>query len=229
MALTSTTTSISLGDANIPASGSCTITATVLSATVGTYMDSSVANALSTAPAGGNVGSREREPEVAPSSRGGGGGARLVGSSDCCGPLAACETSRPALATAARGNSRVDKPSDSPPSDRADIEPLQAHHDARGSLFEPLDDRELASQKNVHVVLTEPGGVRGNHFHRTSVEMTAVVGPCLVRLKELQQMRDIEVPAGEIWRFTIPPRGRARLSQYRRGSDGPRVLQHGSA
>lgn len=101
------------------------------------------------------------------------------------------------------------------------IEPLQAHRDARGSLFEPLNDRELASQKNVHVVLTEPGGVRGNHFHRTAVEMTAVVGPCLVRLKEVEQVRDIEVPAGEIWRFTIPP---GVVHAYRNTGMGPMVL-----
>jgi len=101
------------------------------------------------------------------------------------------------------------------------VERLQAHRDARGSLFEPLNDRELASQKNVHVVLTEPGGVRGNHFHRTSVEITAVVGPCLVRLKELEQVRDIEVPAGEIWRFTIPP---GVVHAYRNTGAGQMVL-----
>jgi quercetin dioxygenase-like cupin family protein len=32
-----------------------------------------------------------------------------------------------------------------------------------------------------------------------------VVGPCLIRLKEGGSMRDLEVPAGEIWRLTIPP------------------------
>ncbi len=30
-------------------------------------------------------------------------------------------------------------------------------------------------------------------------------GPCLVRLKEDGAIRDLEVPAGEIWRLTIPP------------------------
>lgn len=107
------------------------------------------------------------------------------------------------------------------PSLRTVVERLQAHLDARGSLFEPLNERELASQKNVHVVLTEPGGVRGNHFHRSSVEMTAVVGPCLVRLKESDQIRDIEVPAGEIWRFTIPP---GVVHAYRNTGAGPMVL-----
>jgi len=88
---------------------------------------------------------------------------------------------------------------------RATVEHVKTHRDARGSLFEPLDDTELAAQKNVHVVLTQPGEVRGNHVHRTAVETTSVVGPCLIRLKEAGVIRDLEVPPGEIWRLTIPP------------------------
>jgi dTDP-4-dehydrorhamnose 3,5-epimerase-like enzyme len=88
---------------------------------------------------------------------------------------------------------------------RALIEPICSHRDARGWLFEPMNDTALAAQRNVHVVLTEPGGVRGNHVHATAVETTTVVGPCLVRLKEAGETRDVEVPAGESWRFTIPP------------------------
>src|ERR1700692_1228262 len=85
------------------------------------------------------------------------------------------------------------------------IEPVKTHRDARGSLFEPLSDAELAGQKNGHVVLTQPNEVRGNHVHLTAVETTSVVGPCLVRLKEASGIRDLEVPAGEVWRLTIPP------------------------
>jgi dTDP-4-dehydrorhamnose 3,5-epimerase-like enzyme len=91
------------------------------------------------------------------------------------------------------------------PVGRTVIEVLKAFVDARGSLFEPLDDVELGRQRNVHVVLTAPGEVRGNHQHPASVEMTAVVGPCLVRLKESNEIRDVNVPAGQTWRFTIPP------------------------
>jgi UDP-2-acetamido-2,6-beta-L-arabino-hexul-4-ose reductase len=85
------------------------------------------------------------------------------------------------------------------------VQTVKTHRDARGSLFEPLTDAELAGQKNVHVVLTEPNEVRGNHVHRTAVETTSVVGPCLIRLKEGGTIRDLEVPAGETWRLTIPP------------------------
>ena len=101
------------------------------------------------------------------------------------------------------------------------IESVKTHRDARGSLFEPLNDAELAAQKNVHVVLTGPNEVRGNHRHASAVEMTTVVGPCLVRLKEAGVLRDVEVPAGETWRFTIPP-GVAHA--YRNTGSEPMVL-----
>ena len=84
------------------------------------------------------------------------------------------------------------------------IEQLGAFRDGRGCLFEPLDARELGLQRNVHVVLSEPDAIRGNHLHTASTEITTVVGPCQVRLKEDGLMRDIDVPAGEVWRFTIP-------------------------
>jgi len=92
-----------------------------------------------------------------------------------------------------------------PNTSRVAVQTVKTHRDARGSLFEPLSDAELAGQKNVHVVLTLPNEVRGNHVHRTAVETTSVVGPCLIRLKEAGAIRDLDVPAGEIWRLTIPP------------------------
>lgn len=85
------------------------------------------------------------------------------------------------------------------------IEIIKTHRDARGCVFEPLNAAELAGQQNVHVVLTQPNEVRGNHVHLKAVETTTVQGPCLVRLKEAEGPRDVEVPAGETWRFTIPP------------------------
>ena len=90
-------------------------------------------------------------------------------------------------------------------SSRVKIERITGHQDARGSLFEPLDAQELSEQRNIHVVITAPDAIRGNHYHRRSVEMTAIVGPCLVRLKESERLRDVTIPAGENWRLTIPP------------------------
>ncbi|MDP9090422.1 MAG: hypothetical protein M3O26_16975 [Pseudomonadota bacterium] len=88
---------------------------------------------------------------------------------------------------------------------RANIQAVESHQDARGAVFEPLSDEELNAQRNVHVVLTQPQAVRGNHVHLTATEITTVVGPCLIRLKEEGAIRDIEVPPGEIVRLEIPP------------------------
>jgi dTDP-4-dehydrorhamnose 3,5-epimerase-like enzyme len=104
---------------------------------------------------------------------------------------------------------------------RAVVQTVKTHRDARGALFEPLTDAELVNQKNVHVVLTQSNEVRGNHVHRTAVETTTVVGPCLIRLKEAGTIRDIEVPAGEILRLTIPP---GVVHAYRNTGDSVMVL-----
>jgi dTDP-4-dehydrorhamnose 3,5-epimerase-like enzyme len=101
------------------------------------------------------------------------------------------------------------------------IEQVTTHKDPRGAVFEPLSDVELAGQRNVHVVLTQPNEVRGNHAHLTAVETTSVVGPCLVRLKEGADIRDVVVPAGEIWRFRIPP---GVVHAYRNTGDAVMVL-----
>ncbi len=101
------------------------------------------------------------------------------------------------------------------------VERLQCHKDARGSLFEPLNDAELATAKNVHVVLTLPGEVRGNHFHHSGVETTTVVGPCLVRLKEHGAIRDVTIPAGEVWRLKLPV---GVVHAYKNTGEGVMVL-----
>jgi dTDP-4-dehydrorhamnose 3,5-epimerase-like enzyme len=85
------------------------------------------------------------------------------------------------------------------------IEPVKTHRDPRGAVFEPVEVGDIAAARNVHVVLTEPGSVRGNHRHLVGTEVAVVMGPAQVRLKEDGVVRDIEVPAGETWRFKIPP------------------------
>ena len=61
------------------------------------------------------------------------------------------------------------------------IERLRRAADQRGYVYEPLDAAELSAQRNVHVVFTAPGEIRGNHFHDTGCEVTAVSGPARVR------------------------------------------------
>ncbi len=86
-----------------------------------------------------------------------------------------------------------------------DTSPVRVARDARGVVFEPLDAAELAAQRNLHVVITEPGHVRGNHYHRLTTETLAVLGPALVRIRAADGLRDYAVAAGEIRRFVIPP------------------------
>ncbi|MHA3772324.1 polysaccharide biosynthesis C-terminal domain-containing protein [Verrucomicrobiota bacterium sgz303538] len=85
------------------------------------------------------------------------------------------------------------------------IEVLTTHCDPRGSVFEPLVPDALPAQRNVHVVTTEPGAVRGNHFHPRGTEVLAVIGPALVRTRQDGETTDTEVPEGAVYRFTIPP------------------------
>jgi dTDP-4-dehydrorhamnose 3,5-epimerase-like enzyme len=85
------------------------------------------------------------------------------------------------------------------------IEVIRTHRDQRGYLFEPLGATDIARFRNVHVVLSVPGAVRGNHRHVRGAEITAVTGPALVRFKDADGLRDVTVPAGETWRFNFPP------------------------
>lgn len=88
----------------------------------------------------------------------------------------------------------------------ATVEPIAFPTDQRGLVFEPLDAVAIGRQRNVHVVLTEPGAIRGNHFHELSTEIAVVLGPALVRLRENGVVRDVIVPGGSAYRFTFPPR-----------------------
>jgi dTDP-4-dehydrorhamnose 3,5-epimerase-like enzyme len=85
------------------------------------------------------------------------------------------------------------------------IEEVALKADARGLVYEPVNLSQLAGQRNAHVVVTVPGGIRGNHGHQRSSEITVIHGPALVRLREGQTVRDVQVPAGKAYRFIIPP------------------------
>jgi dTDP-4-dehydrorhamnose 3,5-epimerase-like enzyme len=85
------------------------------------------------------------------------------------------------------------------------VEPVVLHQDSRGSVFEPLEPECLPSQRNMHVVVTEPGCVRGNHYHTRGTEVITVQGPALVRIRDGQGIQDTLIPEGVVTRFTIPP------------------------
>lgn len=85
------------------------------------------------------------------------------------------------------------------------VEPVRCLTDARGLLFEPIADSLIQQQHNVHIVLTEPGCVRGNHAHRIGTETVVVTGDALVRFKEHDIVVDHIVHEGEARRFIFPP------------------------
>jgi UDP-2-acetamido-2,6-beta-L-arabino-hexul-4-ose reductase len=85
------------------------------------------------------------------------------------------------------------------------IEPLDPVTDLRGLVLEPLGPHELPLQRNVHLVLTGPGHVRGNHYHERGREVTVVFGPALFRYRDGPAVRDVVIAAGQAYRITIPP------------------------
>jgi dTDP-4-dehydrorhamnose 3,5-epimerase-like enzyme len=99
------------------------------------------------------------------------------------------------------------------------VERVQFSVDARGLVIEPITEGCIAAQRNAHAVLTEPGGIRGNHYHQRGTEICVVLGPALVRVREGGVVRDCCVPEGEAFRFTFPP-GVAHAFQNR----GPRTM-----
>ena len=98
---------------------------------------------------------------------------------------------------------------------------LQVHADPRGMVFEPLASEELAGMHNVHVAVTRPGHVRGNHYHSRGTEHMVVLGPATVRARVGDELQERHVPAGQAWRFTFPP-GVAHA--VRTAGDQPGVL-----
>jgi dTDP-4-dehydrorhamnose 3,5-epimerase-like enzyme len=89
--------------------------------------------------------------------------------------------------------------------DAVQIRKLKVHADGRGAVFEPLEPALLAGWRNVHTVVSQPGAIRGNHRHVLGTEITAILGPALVRYRSGERVEELNVPAGEAWRFVFPP------------------------
>jgi len=85
------------------------------------------------------------------------------------------------------------------------VEEIKVHSDKRGFVFEPIAEDFLDKQHNVHIVISHPEAVRGNHYHINGTETIIVMGPALVRIKEAGKIRDISVPSKKAFRFIIPP------------------------
>lgn len=102
------------------------------------------------------------------------------------------------------------------------IEVLRVAADARGFVFEPMAVAGLEGRyRNVHVVYTVPGVARGNHYHVKGTEVCSVAGSMKVRYRDQGQLHEVQVPAGQVWRFTFPP-GVAHA--FLNDGDSPNVL-----
>ena len=87
---------------------------------------------------------------------------------------------------------------------RVKKEYVKTSADERGYVFEPLAEETLSRQHNVHVVLTQPGCVRGNHYHTQGVEIIVVRGATLARFRDEQELCEITIGENETVRFLIP-------------------------
>lgn len=84
-------------------------------------------------------------------------------------------------------------------------ETVDRFSDERGFVFEPLEEKPLAQQKNVHIVVSRPGAVRGNHYHLKGTETLVVCGPALVRIRYPNDTKDFSIPTDKTCRLIIPP------------------------
>src|SRR5258706_12249361 len=87
---------------------------------------------------------------------------------------------------------------------RVSIERMTFPTDQRGLVLEPIGPDAIPLQQNVHFALTEPGCIRGNHYHTRGNEITVVLGPALFRYREAGEIRDLQVPQGQAYRIKIP-------------------------
>ncbi len=101
------------------------------------------------------------------------------------------------------------------------IESIAFSSDERGVVFEPLKAPAIEQQKNVHTVITVPGGIRGNHYHKKATEVLVVNGPAQVCFRENGDIREVLVSVNQVLRFTFPP-GVAHA--VKNTGDNPQVL-----
>lgn len=87
---------------------------------------------------------------------------------------------------------------------RVRIREIETRADKRGEVLEPVSGDELRKFQNCHVVVSRPGAVRGNHYHRVRHETMIVQGPALVRLRDAAGSRDVEVPSRAAYRIDVP-------------------------
>jgi len=86
-----------------------------------------------------------------------------------------------------------------------DYRRLRVVSDSRGVVFEPVEANDIERYRNAHVVVSGPGVIRGNHYHKKGEETMAVMGPARVRIKDNAGTAEVDVPSGEVYQFKFPP------------------------
>lgn len=84
-------------------------------------------------------------------------------------------------------------------------QPIAVKSDKRGVVFEPIQAADFTALKNAHVVISNPGVVRGNHYHKVGREIIAVMGPALVCYQDGDRVREVKVPDKAVYRFDFLP------------------------
>jgi len=85
------------------------------------------------------------------------------------------------------------------------IEKLDVFTDERGIVFNPIEMSDLQDQENFHVATSLSQAIRGNHYHQRGTETLIIMGPALVRIRENNDLRDIDIPDRSVYRLIIPP------------------------
>lgn len=85
------------------------------------------------------------------------------------------------------------------------LEKLSVFADERGIVFNPIEMSDLQDQENLHVVTSSPQAIRGNHYHKKGTETLVIMGPALVRIRENNHLRDIDIPDRSVYGLIIPP------------------------
>lgn len=83
---------------------------------------------------------------------------------------------------------------------------LKSFDDERGKVFEPISDVSSSIINNIHVVITKPNTVRGNHYHIEGTETMICYGKALIKYKynEEEIINNFIIDNDEIYKFIFP-------------------------
>lgn len=96
-----------------------------------------------------------------------------------------------------------------------DIRSLRKHFDNRGSLFDNIDPEIVANIKHFFISKSQPGIIRGNHYHTRKQEWFYIVeGRAKIVIEDIEtkHREEIEIDADE-GRILFIPSNKAHAMQ----------------